>query len=177
MKSTLEFLSLSAAVAGVALMFTGPTYELNESSPGIVSIGYISGMMDEARTSWCEKRVGCLKMAEALYFEARGEGEVGMQAVANVIMNRKQKSGRNVYDVITRPKQFSYLDRDSLAINDTESYALAKLIATRAMTGELEDITNGSTHYVAPAKLKRVPKWVKSMEKTVSINEHQFFRG
>ena len=173
---TLDLLVKSSLLASAVLLYTSPSYVLTEKEP-VVKVGDIQPMMDTARITWCEKRVGCLKMAEALYFEARGEGVKGMHAVANVIINRSKGSGDSVYKVITKPNQFSYLDRKSLAIKDSDSYHTAKLLSAKAMTGELPDITKGSTFYAAPQKVKRIPKWMKVFPKTIAINDHQFYRG
>jgi spore germination cell wall hydrolase CwlJ-like protein len=112
-----------------------------------------------------------------MYFEARGDGAHGMHAVANVIMNRAKASGKSPYQVIVKPKQFSYLGRKNLVIKDVESHKIALRLAALAVIGKLPDITNGSTHYVAPKRLASIPKWTKEMERTVTVLDHQFFRG
>ena len=137
------------------------------------AVGEYNRVMGE----WCKKRISCSKVAEAVYFEARGDGVHGMHAVANVIMNRAKASGKTPYQVIVKPKQFSYLARKDLTINDHESYGAALRIAALAVTGKLADITDGSTHYVAPKRLASIPKWTKVMERTVVVLDHHFFRG
>ena len=134
------------------------------------------GEYNRVMREWCKKHVSCSKVAEAVYFEARGDGVSGMHAVANVIMNRAAASGETPYQVVVKPKQFSYLARKDLTIGDHESYDAALRIAALAVTGKLPDITNGSTHYVAPKRLVRIPKWINEMERTVVLNDHHFFR-
>src|SRR5699024_5330367 len=53
----------------------------------------------------------CMKLAEAIYHESRGESIKGQIAVAQVIMNRVNdpKFPNTVKEVIEQPKQFSYL--------------------------------------------------------------------
>ena len=49
-------------------------------------------------------------MARTVYGEARGEGQDGKEAVANVILNRVRKQsyfGKTVEEVCRKPKQFS----------------------------------------------------------------------
>lgn len=176
---TLDLLVKASLLTSAVLLYTSPTYVLSEKPNPTASVKTeaLSAMMDDAKIQWCKNRVGCIKMSEALYFEARGEGKRGMHAVANVITNRMKASGLTAYQVITKPKQFSYLGRKSLTITDTESYRTAQLLAVDALTGKLVDITKGATHYVAPKKLKRVPKWTKTFPKTIAINDHQFYRG
>ena len=125
---------------------------------------------------WCKTRVSCSKIAEAVYFEARGDGIYGMHAVANVIMNRAKASGETPYQVIVKPKQFSYLDRNDLNIDDHESHNVALRIAALAVSGKLPDITDGSTHYVAPKRLVSIPKWINAMEHVAVVGDHHFFR-
>ena len=175
---TLDLLVKASLLTSAVLLYTSPTYILSEKNPSVnVKAEALTINMDDAKVQWCKNRVNCIKMSEALYFEARGEGKRGMHAVANVITNRMKESGNTAYQVITKPKQFSYLGRESLAITDAESYRMAQLLAVDALTGKLADITKGSTHYVAPKKMKRVPRWTKTFPKTIAINDHQFYRG
>ena len=181
MNRVLELACASAVLTSAVLLYTAPTYDLGIQKPqtrlASTDAKAILKTMNDAKINWCERSRACSKMAEALYFEGRGEGKKGMHAIANVIVNRSVKNKRNIYAVITRPHQFSYLFRESLEILDGDSYRTAQLLSVKALNGELPDITNGSTHYVAPKRLKRVPSWVKKLEKTVAINDHQFFRG
>jgi spore germination cell wall hydrolase CwlJ-like protein len=64
--------------------------------------------IDQQRTQFIEQEKYCLK--EALWFEARGESEQGIRAVANVIINRKISSRypSTYCGVIWQYKQFSY---------------------------------------------------------------------
>lgn len=174
----LDLLVKASLLASAVLLYTSPEYTLSEKNPSVnVKAEALSINMNDAKIQWCKNRVNCIKMSEALYFEARGEGKRGMHAIANVITNRMKESGLTAYQVITKPKQFSYLGRKSFTITDADSYRVAQLLAVDALTGKLADITKGSTHYVAPKKLKRVPKWTKTFPKTIAINDHQFYRG
>ena len=176
-----EFLSFwmkaSAVTAGVLLLTLPDFADKTEESVKLYVSADVRSSYETAIVSWCEKRLSCTKMAEALYFEARGDGEKGMTAVANVIMNRAKANGKTPYDVIVKPHQFSYLSRKSLVVHDKENHHKSMVISAMALTGNLKDVTNGSTHYIAPKRLVRVPKWAKEMEKTVVVRDHQFFRG
>lgn len=124
-------------------------------------------------------------VARTLWGEARGEGTQGMQAVANVIMNRVKKGGwygATPKEVCLKPSQFScWLKSDPnrsklLAVNDSDSnFVLAKQIAKNAVNGKLLDITNGATHYLALGSLSKVPSWANDMKKTASIGNHTFY--
>lgn len=113
-------------------------------------------------------------MLKNVYHEARGEGVAGMQAVAAVTLNRAAQTGKTVCDTVYAPKQFSWANtakgRDKPITGDTSTvYA----VVAQAMTGTMQDITNGATHYHTK-KVK--PIWRKSLDKITIINNHIFYR-
>lgn len=134
-----------------------------------------------------EKEIDTL--ARTLYGEARGEGEVGMTAVANVVMNRVQRAmdneiewwGDNVVDVCLKPWQFScWLKNDpnsaklkAVTVSDP-IFVKALAIAKDAVSGELDDITNGATSYYA--KGSKEPDWAKNKKPCATIRHHIFFQ-
>lgn len=119
-------------------------------------------------------------LARTIYGEARGEGIKGMQAVANVVMNRVKAGGwygASVKDVVLKPKQFSCWNENDpnraiiLAANDAQ-LAQARSIAEQAIAGTLPDITGGATNYHAKSI---TPYWAASMTKTATIGNHVFY--
>lgn len=127
-------------------------------------------------------------LARTLWGEARGEGNIGMQAVANVVMNRvahAEKKGRfwwgnNIIQVCQKPYQFSCWNRADAnfkkvsSVNESDMYfATAKRIARRVIIGTLEDITGGATHYHADSIS---PYWVKGEKPVNKIGNHIFYR-
>ena len=119
-----------------------------------------------------------------LWMEARGEGEQGMQAVMNTIMNRSKGNFENSRRVVLKPKQFSCwngisnpeqktIDISKKHRNEKEFQIAIKLVDA-AMKGKLKDITDGATHYFNPHKV--LPTWSKKMKKTVSIKNHDFYK-
>lgn len=124
-------------------------------------------------------------MARTLWGEARNQGSAGMQAVANVIMNRVKKGGwygATPKEVCKKKYQFScWLPNDpnyNKLINVDESdrtFVQAKDIAQKAINGVLGDITGGATEYHTRA-IK--PNWDYSkLVKTASIGDHIFYRS
>ena len=119
-------------------------------------------------------------MARTLYGEARGEGARGMQAVANVIMNRVKAGswyGASIKDVVLKPYQFSCWNANdpnrNIILNATPAQlAQARNIAERVISGELPDITGGAVNYHAKSVL---PYWAASMTKTATIGNHIFY--
>lgn len=126
-----------------------------------------------------------LYLAKTIWGEARGEGLKGMQAVANVIMNRVDRGGwygASVKDVVLKPYQFSCWNatdpnRKLLDVIDenTLNASGAMSVAEAALNGQLQDITGGATEY---HNKKITPAWNwDKLEKTVQIGNHIFYRS
>jgi spore germination cell wall hydrolase CwlJ-like protein len=119
-----------------------------------------------------------------LWGEARGEGEQGMQAVMNVIMNRAKGDFNKTDSVILKPKQFSFWNGKSspekLAVELVRKHSkekeiqLAIQIVDKAMKGKLSDITGESQYYFNPKLAK--PSWAKKLTKTKTIGNHDFYK-
>ena len=122
-------------------------------------------------------------LAKTIWGEARGEGARGMQAVANVVMNRVNAGswyGASVKDVVLKKWQFSCWndnDPNKAIIENLSERQLALngslAIARQVMNGSLPDITGGATHYHAKSI---VPSWAASMQKTAVIGNHIFYK-
>ncbi len=121
-------------------------------------------------------------LAEALYFEARGETVKGQFAVAEVIMNRV-KSGRfpgtacAVINQGTGKKyqcQFTYTcDGHAEVIAEPKAFARVGKIARYTLDGKAPKLTEGATHYHTTAVR---PKWAKVYTRTAKIGVHLFYR-
>ena len=126
-------------------------------------------------------------MQENLYFEARNQGEKGMQAVANVTMHRTQdkRYPSTVCGVVKEQKvrgicQFSWFCDKRLRNGprlllaaELEAWNLAREIALKAFDGTLTDLVAGATHYHATYVR---PKWARRLDKTIRIGTHIFYR-
>lgn len=115
-------------------------------------------------------------LADNIYHEARGEGLIGMEAVAHVTLNRVMAPGfpSSVCEVVYQPYQFSWTEmKGQLGIYEKNVYAQAKAIAVFvAETGE--DITKGSLFFHS---VNVKPSWRNSMEYALTVNNHVFYRG
>ena len=120
--------------------------------------------------------IDCL--TDNLYHEARGEGEKGMIAVANVTLNRVNsgKFPNDVCKVVYQPNQFSWVGRID-QIDDETSYRKAQTIAIKALDGKAPKLVGNAEYYVNPDKvnMKRQP-WIKKMEPVKKIGNHQFYK-
>jgi spore germination cell wall hydrolase CwlJ-like protein len=122
-------------------------------------------------------------MARTICGEARGEGNTGMQAVANVIMNRVAHPcwwGDSVKEVCLKPFQFSCWNvgdpNRSVILNLDESFSVyrdALTIARQAIAGTLPDITNGATSYYAAGTPE--PRWAFGKDSCAEIGQHIFY--
>ncbi|QFT48855.1 Spore cortex-lytic enzyme precursor (plasmid) [Roseivivax sp. THAF40] len=124
--------------------------------------------------------VDCL--AEALYFEARGEPVRGQIAVGEVILNRVENSGfpETVCDVIYQGVdfdhgcQFSYAcDGLPEAIDDKTSHDIALRLAAFLMREPERHFAKGALFYHA---LYVSPNWTTGLERLAKIGNHIFFR-
>ena len=118
-------------------------------------------------------------LAVALFFETRGEPQEGMEAVANVIINRVEDSRYpdTVCGVVWEPYAFSYT-HDGLSddpkrhtgYQDKLAWVKAQEVAKDALQGNLLGIT--STHYHATNVL---PFWAKHYILDTRVGNHLFY--
>lgn len=119
-------------------------------------------------------------VAATLIGEAGGEGEIGMQAVLNVIMNRSKNNFNNASKVCLKPWQFSVWNDQKNNINGYikekkkhSRWSIALKLIDKARNGKLPDITGGATFYVNP-KVED-PEWRKKFKLTKTIGKHEFY--
>ncbi len=123
-------------------------------------------------------------LAEAMYYEARGEGEKGEMAVAEVVFHRLQGSGYGgsicavVYEGAPRTGcQFSFAcDGSRSQSKSPEDWRKAEVLAARILAGELtlSDVTDGAVNYHA---VYVRPIWAAKLIRTAQIGNHIFYRS
>lgn len=120
-------------------------------------------------------------VARTLWGEARSEGAEGMQAVANVIMNRvrDKRWPSTPAAVATQKWQFSAWNHNDpnraklLAVTESDpAFAMALRIAEQAVSGSLADITNGATHYHTRSISVY---WAKNATLSAALGSHLFY--
>ena len=136
------------------------------------------GLFDEKSRAKSEK---CL--AEAIYFEARGEAVRGQIAVAQVVLNRafSGKYPDTVCGVVYQNKhrhlacQFTFAcDNNPDVVREPDMWDRAKKIAKAMLDGQLWLPEVGkSTHYHAYWVR---PSWVSEMKKMYKTGVHTFYR-
>jgi spore germination cell wall hydrolase CwlJ-like protein len=136
------------------------------------------GLLDEKSRAKSEK---CL--AEAVYFEARGEAVRGQIAVAQVVMNRTFSGfyPNTVCGVVYQNKhrhlacQFTFAcDNVADVVREPDMWDRAKKIAKAMLDGQLwlPEVAK-STHYHA---YWVHPSWVNEMKKMYKFGVHTFYR-
>jgi len=123
-------------------------------------------------------------LAEAMYYEARGEGTSGQKAIAEVIFHRMRTGNYGhsicavVYEGASQPGcQFSFTCNGELAVKKApEAWMQAQVLAAKILTGEerLGDETLGATNFHAASV---DPEWAGELIRTVQIGNHVFYRN
>jgi len=121
-------------------------------------------------------------LAEALYFEARGESVKGQFAVAEVILNRVDDPSYpdTVCGVVHQGTgrkfqcQFTYTcDGAKEVISEPQAFRRVGKVAKLMVDGAPRDLTRGATHYHTRAVN---PRWARHFPRTASIGVHYFYR-
>ena len=130
-----------------------------------------------------EQERKCLK--NALYYEARSEGSVGILAVASVIENRKNHANypSSYCGVIKQHKQFSYtlegkpdVERIELRLKaaDKQAYGYVSEVAQRMIEGSFKPILAKDVLWYAKTSVKNY--WTKTKKVVVRLGEHTFYK-
>lgn len=149
----------------------------------LVTLLLFAGLSLSAPNGWAhpdsQRSAECLALA--MYWEARGEGTLGMKAVGSVVLNRV--GHRNFPDSVCRvvfqggetpPCQFSWWcdgksDRPSNAAQWRHALHTAEDLLTRRRT----DPTRGALYFHSTSI---VSKWHRRQHPTVRIGRHRFYR-
>lgn len=121
-------------------------------------------------------------LAEALYFEARGESVKGQFAVAEVILNRVDSGSfpstacRVIHQGTGRylQCQFTYTcDGYADRIGEKAVWRQVGKIARFMLDGKERSLTGGATHYHTRAVN---PRWARVFPRTATIGAHHFYQ-
>jgi hypothetical protein len=164
--------------AGEMGVSVAPKGEVNSDNQRAKTPAERLGLFDEKSRAKSEK---CL--AEAVYFEARGEAVRGQIAVAQVVLNRafSGKYPETVCGVVYQNKhrhlacQFTFAcDNNKDVIREPDMWERAQKIAKAMLDGQLWlPEVDRSTHYHAYWVR---PSWVSEMKRTYKFGVHTFYR-
>jgi len=128
-----------------------------------------------------DRQTQCL--AQAIYFEARGEPLEGQLAVGQVVMNRVESDAYpdTTCEVVFQNEglrhrcQFSFAcDGKSDRPRDWQAWNTASRVAIIARSASWRDLTRQATHYHASYVS---PYWSAKMHQTAEFGLHRFFRA
>ena len=143
---------------------------------GALHVGSLMELVGDMPTQ--SELSGDLKcLAQAVYFEARGEPIEGQLAVAEVVINRA-RSGiypANYCDVVTQPAQFSFVRRGQIPTADEGSAAwqraaaIAEIAQQNLWQSKASDALYFHATYVRPS-------WAHQKTQLAQIDTHIFYR-
>lgn len=146
----------------------------------VTKVQYTRAFLDTRPEATGGSEFACL--AEALYFEARGETVQGQFAVAEVILNRVKSAQfpNTICGVINQGTgrkyqcQFTYTcDGIKEVIAEPRAFERVAKVARLMLDGVKPKLTEGATYYHTTAVK---PRWSRSFTKTARIGVHLFYR-
>lgn len=164
------------AISGFKALLSGKIQRKNKTPEVVYSFEWL----DAQPKAGGDENWACL--AEALYFEARGETVKGQFAVAEVIYNRvkSEKFPNSLCGVIHQGTgrkyqcQFTYTcDGNSDRITEQGAYARVGKVARAIIDGAGGELTGGATYYHSSSVR---PRWAKVFNETARIGVHTFYR-
>lgn len=211
MKSV-DFFALSFALAGTAC-FASQAYdshcrsEFRKQNGGIVQFkkteideSYIVSLVRhkekrkiavaeytrKKNVASCKLDTDCKVMAEAIYFEARGESPKGQISVGQVILERTKRTGfaNSVYGVVHQKNDkgichFSYvceIEQGMIQKSFKNGYAYNKALeyAYGILDNKYPQYVKNADHYYNPDKVSKAPYWVSKMGTIAKVGNHLF---
>lgn len=173
-------LTVMAVVLATVSAVVGAAANYRPSPPAAV-VAVAAPVQDEVLTGLIAEH-RCL--AEALYYEARGEGARGEKAVAEVVFHRMETGsfGHSICAVVYEGAghhgcQFSFTcNGDMNRPREEAAWQKSEELAAEILTGKerLANTTGGATHYHA---VYVRPVWAPMLEKTAHIGRHIFYRA
>ena len=132
----------------------------------------MEGSLDASRDLQC--------LTEAVYWEARGEGQAGMAAVAQVVLNRVRHPAfpKTVCGVVYQGAQdgdcqFSFACQTHGKAVEDQAWIKAREIAAKALSGHVMSAVGNATNFHA---VSVAPDWMGGLQKVAQIGAHIFYR-
>lgn len=183
-----EKLGYVIVAAGLLWLFTVFPYTLVKSSAvdQITNFNYEKPvahrpqnvLSSEDKKNLCLKSKNCRLLAEAGYYEARGESLLGVWSVMHVILNRVEDSRwpNTINGVLSYRCHFSYRCDGSMkkGYQDKKSLDNMLVAAYHVLNGEIDSPVGDADHYYAPSKVK--PFWAKHYEYVMTVGNHKFLK-
>ena len=132
--------------------------------PGVAPFN-LRGAAHAARDQEC--------LSQAVYYEARGEGDTGMAAVAQVVLNRVRHPNfpKSVCAVVFQGCQFSFACDGSVRRGvEIAAWRRAERIAVRALSGSVMSDVGAATDF----RVAHIPAF--GLQRVAQIGSHVFYR-
>jgi spore germination cell wall hydrolase CwlJ-like protein len=116
-------------------------------------------------------------LAQAIYFESRGEPLSGQIAVAEVVLNRvdDRRFPNTVCGVTRQGCQFSYVcDGNSDTMKSALARSRSEKLASLMLAGRPRTLTDGATYFHTRSVR---PDWSRRFTRTAAIGHHLFYRN
>ena len=177
------FLATASAAIGSAMTYQPPSAHaaVTALAPAAVTVIAAKNGPDAVSTELLAEH-RCL--SEVLYYEARGEGRTGQQAIAEVVFHRMNNGnyGHSICAVVYEGSnrsgcQFSFTcNGDMKRAKQPGAWREAEALAAKILTGQvnLKNATGGALNFHAASVS---PDWADTMDKTTQIGNHVFYRG
>jgi spore germination cell wall hydrolase CwlJ-like protein len=174
-------LATASAAVGASL-----TYHPHQDKVAVIAVAPVAEVPKPATDAVMNQLLEEHKcLSEALYYEARGEGQGGQKAVAEVVFHRMNHGnfGHSICAVVYEGKekpgcQFSFACNADVMkrAKRPEEWRQAELLAAQILTGQvaLKNATGGAVNYHA---VSASPDWAETMDRTTQIGNHIFYRG
>ena len=142
--------------------------------PGLAGPFQLGSALESSRELEC--------LAEAVYYEARGETPSGQAAVAQVVMNRVRHPAfpKSICGVVFQGAyhrtgcQFSFACDGSMRhARDVSAWNRARKIATRALSGAIGNQVGSATHFHT---VNVSPVWGPRLMRVTQVGMHIFYR-
>jgi hypothetical protein len=132
-----------------------------------------------ARAAEMESTYGQRIVAAVLMGEARGEGEIGMTAVGEVIRNRANAASKSLLEIVLKKGEFSCLNDTTpealhRKFHRMKTYPLALQIAKTCYNTpeQLPNVTKGATFF---GHTQNRPPWLGDVQPVTTIGNHRFY--
>ena len=176
------FLATASAAIGSAMTYQPPAARAAATALAPAPLRIIAAKGPDAVSTELLAEHRCL--SEVLYYEARGEGRRGQQAIAEVVFHRMNTGNYGhsicavVYEGAGHPGcQFTFTCNGELTKGrEEDAWRQSEGLAAQILTGEvpLHNATGGATNFHA---VSVAPDWADTMNKTTQIGNHVFYRG
>ena len=176
------FLATASAAIGSAMTYQPPGARAAATAVATAPVTVIAARGPDAVSTELLAEHRCL--SEVLYYEARGEGRRGQQAIAEVVFHRMNTGNYGhsicavVYEGAGHPGcQFTFTCNGELTKGrEEDAWRQSEGLAAQILTGEvpLHNATGGATNFHA---ISVAPDWADTMNKTTQIGNHVFYRG